>query len=111
MQKPNAKQRQQGDVLITKIDAMPSAAKKMPPKARGYVIAEGEATGHAHTIATDAIEDISIDEQGVIYAQIAKQVDLVHEEHGPVSLDPGIYRFDRVQEYDHFQEEARQVAD
>lgn len=107
----NLNQRQQGDVLILKVDAMPSGCKTVKPAARGFVIAEGEATGHAHTIATDAVEAMAVDEAGIIYAQIAKQVDLLHEEHNPVSLDPGIYRFGRVQEYDHFSEEARQVVD
>lgn len=111
MQKPNPNQRQQGDVLVTKIDALPKGLKPLTAAARGFVIAEGEATGHAHTIAPEAVEQMLVDDAGVIYAQIARQVDLLHDEHGPVSLDPGIYRFNGVQEYDHFQEEARQVVD
>lgn len=107
----NPKQLQQGDVLITQIDRLPSGLKALQPKARGYVIAEGEVTGHAHTIAPEAVESMFVDNAGVIYAQLARQVDLLHEEHGPVSLAPGLYRFNGVQEYDHFQEEARQVVD
>jgi len=106
-----ANQLQQGDVLITKINAMPIGGKPVKPAARGFVIAEGEATGHAHTLEPGAVVAITVDEEGVIYAQIARQVNLLHEEHNPVSLDPGVYRFGRVQEYDHFSEEARSVAD
>lgn len=107
----NPNQRQQGDVLITKIESIPTGLKKLQPKGRGYVIAEGEVTGHAHTIAPDAVEEMFVDDAGVIYAQLKKQVDLVHEEHGPISLEAGLYRFNGLQEYDHFKEEARQVVD
>lgn len=107
----NPNQLQQGDVLILKVDDMPKGLKPVQASARGFVIAEGEVTGHAHTLAADAVEAMFVDDAGVIYAQLKKQVDLVHEEHGPVTLDPGIYRFGGVQEFDHFKEEARQVVD
>lgn len=107
----NANHFQQGDVLITKIDALPAGLKKKTAAPRGYVIAEGEVTGHAHTIATDAVEAMFTDNAGAIYAQLKTQVDLLHEEHHPVTLPPGLYRFGGVQEYDHFKEEARQVVD
>lgn len=110
-QRVNENHFQQGDVLAVKIDQMPKGLKKKSPAARGFVIAEGEVTGHAHTIATDAVEAMFVDDAGVIYAQIKKQVDLLHEEHNPVSLPPGLYRFGGVQEFDHFENEARQVVD
>ena len=111
MKRPNQNHFQQGDVVITKIEALPSGLKPKHAAARGFVIAEGEVTGHAHTIATDAVEAMFTDQAGVIYAQLKKQVDLLHEEHHPVTLPPGLYRFGGVQEYDHFTEEARQVVD
>jgi hypothetical protein len=40
---------QQGDVLLTKIDSLP-LGNKVERKERGYILAEGEATGHAHVI-------------------------------------------------------------
>lgn len=101
---------QQGDVLITRIDAMPTGGTVLRAKTRGYVVAEGEATGHAHVLAPEAVLEMR-EVDGVLYARIAGPVDLVHDEHKPVGLTEGIYRFDRVQEYDHFVEEARQVAD
>lgn len=111
MKRVNPNHFQQGDVVITKIEALPAGLKKKQPAARGYVIAEGEVTGHAHTIAPEAVEEMFVDDAGVVYAQLAKQVDLLHEEHNPVTLPPGFYRFGGVQEYDHFLEEARQVVD
>lgn len=111
MKRVNPNHFQQGDVLAIKIDTLPNGLKPKAPAARGYVIAEGEVTGHAHTIAVDAVEAMFTDEAGVIYAQIEKQVDLLHEEHNPVTLPPGIYRFGGVQEFDHFENEARLVVD
>lgn len=107
----NSNHFQQGDVLAIKIDALPKGLQPKSASARGYVIAEGEVTGHAHTLAPDAVEAMFVDDAGVIYAQLKQQVDLLHEEHHPVTLPPGLYRFGVVQEYDHFTEEARQVAD
>lgn len=106
----NPTQLQQGDVLITRVDTMPTGGRAVAAKPRGYVVAEGEATGHAHTLTPEAVLEMR-EVDGVLYARIAGPVDLLHEEHKPVSLTEGVFRFDRVQEYDHFAEEARQVAD
>jgi len=34
-----------------------------------------------------------------------------HEEHGPVTLEPGVYEVGRVAEYDYLSEMTRNVAD
>lgn len=106
----NDNQRQQGDVLISRVSEMPAGGRQVRATSRGFVVAEGEATGHAHTLPTEGVLEMR-EVDGVLYARIAGPVDLSHEEHNRVPLDAGIYRFDRVQEYDHFSEEARQVAD
>lgn len=103
---------QQGDVTVEYVKAFPRGGKAVIPGTRGYVIAEGEHTGHAH--AMEAIDGLEVREvDGVLYARIPEgtEVSLLHEEHNPVALPPGIVRFGRVQEYDHFAEEARQVED
>lgn len=73
------------------------------------ILAEGEVTGHAHrlTVKTDVMER----DDGVREFAIDTDVDLVHEEHGTVTLPAQEYESGIVREYDHFAEEARQVAD
>lgn len=110
MQKPNSNQRQQGDVTFVKVDRMPSGGRTVQPGPRGYVVAEGEATGHAHVLATEAVLEMR-EVNGVLYARISDPTALVHDEHHANPSEPGVYAFGRVREYDHFTEEARQVVD
>ena len=107
---PLPKPQQQGDVLIQYVASMPTGGKILTSGPRGYVVAEGEATGHAHVLAAEGVLEMR-EVDGVIYARIGAPSSLSHEEHHAQILPSGIVRFGRVQEYDHFAEEARQVAD
>ena len=109
MFKKDAKFYQQGDVLKI-IDTMPAGAKKINPASRGWVLAEGEATGHAHAVTdTDTCEMYELD--GVLYLRALKDTVVRHEEHGKIELPEGDYYIGTVREYDHFAEEVRNVAD
>lgn len=105
------RQIQQGDVLLQQVRAFPAKATVRKPGARGHVLAEGEATGHAHVIA--AVEGLELREgpDGTLYARIPSPVSLTHDEHHPVTIPPGVYRVGKVREWDHFAEEARDVVD
>ena len=98
---------QQGDVLI-KTTKIPAEAHAVARKGRGYVLAEGESTGHAHVIE-DAVE--LLEKDGVLYIRATAPVVVKHEEHGPVTVPAGEFEVGIVQEYDHFAEEARNVRD
>lgn len=102
--------KQQGDVIMEKVDSVPVGAKTVRPSARGIVLAEGEATGHAHTIVDVAeVEAFTLAEQ--FFLTVGKPIVVTHEEHRPVTLEPGTWRVAIVREFDHFQEEARRVMD
>jgi len=98
----------QGDVFFTKLKKLPEGIKTRSRSRRGYVIAEGEATGHAHVI-NEEIEFYEKD--GVLYLKTEKEVQVKHEEHKPVIIGKGIWRVGIVREYDPFTEEARTVKD
>ena len=101
---------QQGDVLLESVDEIPAGAKTVEPKERGYVLAEGEETGHAHVI--DKVADIEfVEKDGMFYIKNKKPVTVTHEEHKPITIPSGIWRVRGVREYDHFSEEARRVQD
>ena len=96
------------DVIIKSIFKIPEGAERVFRSERGYVLAEGEATGHAHVIE----EHVEMYEKdGVLYIRADKPVTVKHEEHKLVRLERGIYKIGKVREYDPFEEEVREVKD
>lgn len=112
------KQLAQGDVLFTKVAALPTDLKIVPLENGAVVFAHGEVTGHKHqTLAVkdcELLESVqrSIEETvlNVRFLRVMAAVDVVHEEHGTVRLEPGIYRVSQQREYE-APEIVRQVAD
>ena len=101
-------QARQGDIYFEAISEIPADAKKV--KARGrYIIAEGEATGHHHSVA--AMPDVEmLERDGTLYLRVAREdVKVEHQEHAPIDLPVGVYRVGRQREY--HPEAIRQVAD
>jgi len=99
---------QQGDVLIKSVKSI-SKGEKVARKARGYVLAEGEVTGHAHCIEDEI--DLILDKSGTMFMSNDKEVTITHEEHGHIQIPAGKWEIGMVKEYDHFAEEARKVQD
>lgn len=77
----------------------------MKKKLDDKVLAYGEVTGHAHRVTVDVYED----EKKLRYFE--GETIVTHEEHKPISLPNKEWVSGRVLEYDHFAEEARNVAD
>lgn len=106
----------QGDVLIERIDKLPETAKRQRVKGP-IILAHGEVTGHAHAIKRGTVtlyKDPAQEEKdgvdAVGYLEIAEAMALLeHEEHAPIPLPPGVYRFRRQREYS--PQEIRRVAD
>jgi len=95
---------QQGDVLIKKV------AQVEGKKLNHLTLAEGEATGHHHTITKGDAE--LYDKDGTLYLKVqSDEAELTHQEHNTITIPKGDYVIGIVQEYDHFEEEARNVAD
>lgn len=104
---------QQGDVILQKVDAstVKRGATKQPTP-RGFVLAEGEKTGHAHVLEVNAGTTLcAIEGTDELLLSVSKDSELVHEEHGTGIIPAGDYVVRQVQEYDHFAEEARKVQD
>jgi hypothetical protein len=100
---------QQGDVLISSVAAIPSSAVSVKPSGRGFILAHGE-SGHAHVITdTPSVEMFKTDNE--IYLSVLKEITVTHEEHKPVTVEPGTYQVGKVREFDHFAEAAREVTD
>jgi len=100
---------QQGDVILKLRKKLPLDAKRVAPEVRGYVLAEGEATGHAHTIAHEYGE--LFERNGTLWLKVDTAAPLVHQEHDTQTIPPGIYEVGKVVEVDPFTEEVRSVMD
>lgn len=69
-------------------------------------LAEGEYTGHFHLASGEGValfDDFTL--------EVPNGAEVTHQEHNPITLPPGNYTRLIVREYDHFAEEARNVAD
>lgn len=99
---------QQGDVLLRKIDSLPEGKVKVISKKK-MILAEGEVTGHYHGIEESESELIQIGEK--ILLNLKNTATLTHQEHHPITLEPGIWEVGKVQEFDYFSMMQRTVKD
>ena len=85
----------QGDVMLERVAAMPAG---VTPRAN-LVLVEGELTGHRHEIADPESAKL-FEREGTLFLDItALEAQLVHPEHGPITLPRGLYRAWRQREY------------
>lgn len=104
----------QGDLLFIPQQETPQHVLDfaIAGKRKNGVIAEGEATGHHHRVAT--LEDATVFQAyNDVYVKVGPNgVSIVHEEHGPVKLAPAtIYKVNRAREFDYLAANTRFVAD
>lgn len=85
------------------------------------ILAAGEVTGHHHRLKVNlndqegdstviSEQPIKVDMDLGIFELMEKAI-LVHEEHKPIDLEPGLYRFGIINEYDYESQQARRVWD
>lgn len=82
-----------GDVLIIPINEMPQNVQATTSR----VLAEGEATGHAHRLLGEGT--LYLTANGELILRNDKPVAVVHEEHARIELPPGTYEVRRQKEY------------
>ncbi len=90
----------QGDVLLQRVDDVPTGLTPVPQDNGRVILAYGEVTGHAHAVLGDAqflAADLADLEERFLRVQADSQV--VHEEHDTITLPPGNYRVVRQREY------------
>lgn len=92
------RQYRQGDVLLIE-SRPPGANRKLEQPIGGrWILALGEATGHAHAIAQ--IAGACLYRTGATrFLDALRPVELVHEEHGAITIEPGTYRVRIQREY------------
>lgn len=84
-----------GDVLLIPVDKVRGTELKFPGD---LILAEGEATGHAHRIPAKAGAIFKFKEK--TYLRLAKQSALTHEEHHQIDLPAGNYEIKIQKDYE-----------
>jgi len=96
----------QGDVLLIPISEIPSNVVKT----KLVRLANGEVTGHHHSIFSDNAVGFADDENSLAeFVDVLSPVDLVHQEHETITLPPGKYR--SVIQSEYTPQEVKRVAD
>ena len=93
----------QGDLLITRIDALPDDLTPVKPDNDVYILAHSE-TGHHHTVEQSNVSLFRpANDEFVAYMVVELPTVLRHERafdtHAPLSIPPGTYRINRQREY------------
>ena len=87
----------QGDVLLVGVHEIPEEAEPEPRSGR-IVLAEGEATGHAHAIHERDARTFTY--EGERFLLTRSKAQLIHEEHGPIEVPQGSWRIVIQREYE-----------
>lgn len=92
-------QYRQGDVFLTRVaDHEITRMRRLRRSAGRLVLARGEATGHAHAVASDQAE-LYGGPEGRRFLRLVEPARLEHEEHAPINLPAGLYEVKRQREY------------
>ena len=110
---------QQGDVILTLTDNIPSSQHNIVDCDNKVVIAEGEGTGHHHRFELDKLDpEVSVQGWKKHWDQFPTMIQitggsatLYHEEHNPINLPGGVYQITFVREMDHISGRERRVID
>lgn len=91
----------QGDVLLVRVDALPEDARPEQVDSQRVVLAEGEATGHAHVVQSPRASLYRSDawEQRFLVVTGRQPTLLRHEEHNPLEVGPGVWEIRQQREY------------
>lgn len=98
----------QGDLLLESVEAVPDGPEAAPEnRSEGavLVIAEGEASGHAHAVRAAGVTFLVPPERGpsdlvLGWLRVEAQAALRHEQHAAVELPAGLYRITQQRRYD-----------
>ena len=90
----------QGDLLLVPVSGLPERASLV--RSGRVVLAEGEATGHAHVVDNNGASLHRLawrSEVSHLGVEGAEPVFLVHEEHDRLVVPAGVYEVRRQREY------------
>lgn len=98
----------QGDLLLVPVVAVPGQARKIG--SGRLVLLRGESAGHAHVVEDECASLHGWGSLRFLKIEGERPASLVHEEHDPLTVWPGVYEVRRQREYLPLRR-ARWVAD
>lgn len=111
------KQIRQGDVLLVRLEDF-NSEKHVPidltpdrVKDGKFIIAEGEKSGHMHTVDLEDVTLINswfggVDQEVIV---VEKETQIMHDEHDPVILEPRAWAVVLQEEYDPRNQRSRVI--
>ena len=90
----------QGDVLLVPagdIDLTKAVPNKKMVKGLKVVLAEGEVTGHSHTMTIETTTPLLFGGKEIVVVE--EPTPLQHQEHGEIEVSPGVYWVTIQREY------------
>lgn len=97
---------QHGDLLLKRADTIPTEAVELPH----LRLLESVGRDNAHRFAEGSAA-VLFKYGETIFVTISDAAQLVHDEHKPITIPPGIWVMDRVREYNPETDEVRLVVD
>lgn len=97
--------KRQGDLLFKKAELPKNVVKKL-----NKTVAKGEHTNHSHRFSENSSVAL-YESSDQLFIQVDQEADLVHEEHGKIKFEPGVYTVVNEREFDYFLNEVRRVQD
>jgi hypothetical protein len=93
-----------GDVLISKVVAVPAGAQLVKSTQGDVTLAYGEVTGHSHRIRQTNDAQLWVQDNGQSGSETFLEITnnsatLIHEEHKAIELPRGVYRVWKQREY------------
>lgn len=104
-----------GECLINKVCKLPEGLTKVKLfKKECYKIADSESSGNFHLLEAKEGVELFEDKNGVLWLKNDVPTDVycaVRERHDNITLEPGIWEIDKVQEHDYLTGMKRVVSD
>jgi hypothetical protein len=92
----------QGDLLLVEAESVPEAATQTERQGGALILLRGEATNHHHAILDPEAELLQVEgtaDAAERYLRTTLPVQLTHQEHETIVIDPGVYQVIRQREY------------
>ena len=87
----------QGDVVLVPTETKPPRTVRLT---ESLVLAKGEETGHQHILAGKLASWRPFDGAAALFVEALEEATLVHEEHTPLAIQPGVYEVRRQRIYE-----------
>lgn len=88
----------QGDLLLVRVETLPDGFRRRSGRGGRLVLARGETTGHRHSVAA-ADAELTVTDAEEVFLRVTAPTRLEHQEHRPITLEPGTYRVVRQRQY------------